>query len=272
MESKKYFIIVDRDQKGPLSFSELELLNLKNDTPVWFEGMSEWSVLEKVEELKSLKKTLPPVFNDANLSSIPPQYSTSVSNDEDENVSFFQKNKTIIIILVFVLGLALAFPLFSSSKDEKLNGKSNSSLETTSIIDSVVSEKQEISKQDLSPEELRNELLKKEQDNPLDYLTVSSTFKENKVKTRNGTLFRSSEWKIDGHIADVVVSNSSTLAIYRDIKVKIKFISQTGSEIESTEFIIYDYVNPNQTINSKNKVYLPEGTVTYEISILNASS
>lgn len=69
---------------------------------------------------------------------------------------------------------------------------------------------------------------------------------------------------------DINVLNKASLATYQDIRLKISFISQTGSEINSTKLTIYDFVQPNNTINHNEKIYLPEGTVNCKVSVLGS--
>ena len=122
----------------------------------------------------------------------------------------------------------------------------------------------------LFKKELKQQLLEKEQSNPLNYLRVTGSMSENKVKTKHGTFFRSSEWKMDGYILEGYITNLATIASFKDVKVRINFISSTGSTINNTDFVIYDFVPANDGISYKEKIYLPEGTATYEISILKA--
>jgi hypothetical protein len=128
--------------------------------------------------------------------------------------------------------------------------------------------KSEITQQEA--DELRKQLLNKEQSNPLKYLTVKGSMKENKVKTQHGTMFRSSKWKKDGYILEVYIGNSASIASFKDVKVVVSFISNTGSVIEGTDFIVYDYVPSKNGITYKQKIYPPEDFSSYEVSIADA--
>jgi hypothetical protein len=271
MESKKYFIVIDDERKGPLNFSELQSLNLKNDTPVWFEGMSEWSVLDKVEELASLKKVIPPDFNNLTKSPIPPQYSPS-NHDDTEDVSFFHKYKAYLIVAILILGLVITYSLYSSSADNESN-ENNNNIATETEADANVDNYQEkvIANEELSPEDLRKQLLKKEQNNPLKYLTIGASFKENRVQTRNATVFRHSKHKSDGYIFSGFIRNSATLATFSDIVVEVSFISSTGTLISSEEIIIYDRSSPDMDINFDKKIYPPDDTSSFDYKIIRSN-
>ena len=51
---KKYFLNVGTAQQGPFDLDELKSKNLTAETPVWYEGLPEWTTAGKVEELKDI--------------------------------------------------------------------------------------------------------------------------------------------------------------------------------------------------------------------------
>jgi len=59
---KKYYLHEENKQTGPHDIDELKAKNIQKDTPVWYEGLSEWTPAVKVDELKDLfgEKTPPP--------------------------------------------------------------------------------------------------------------------------------------------------------------------------------------------------------------------
>lgn len=59
---KKYFLHNETTQTGPFDIEELKTKNLKKDTPIWFEGLNEWTTIENVEELKNILLVVPPPF------------------------------------------------------------------------------------------------------------------------------------------------------------------------------------------------------------------
>jgi hypothetical protein len=254
MEAKKYFVILENVQLGPLTFSELKLMNLKNTTPIWFEGINEWTLLEKIEELEFLKKVIPPVYDSNKNTSTPPNIIYSEKDNIDK--TYFKKNNKAIWIIIPGVLLIILFSYLITSNN----------IDTENIENSIVH------KTEYSPVDLKKELLVNEQKNPLQYLNVSASFKENKIQTRNGTFFRSSKWEVDGYLVDFNVSNKANIATYKDIRIKISFRSKTNSEINSKVITIYDYVKPNNSINHKDKIYFPDGTIDLKFSILGCKS
>ncbi len=60
---KKYFYHDGTAQQGPFTLEELMTKNLTAETPVWYEGLGEWTTAGKLEELKSLFVHTPPAFH-----------------------------------------------------------------------------------------------------------------------------------------------------------------------------------------------------------------
>lgn len=68
---KKYFLHDGSQQAGPFDIEELKSKNLNQDTPIWFEGLEEWTTINKVDELKEIITVTPPPFA-TKLASPPP--------------------------------------------------------------------------------------------------------------------------------------------------------------------------------------------------------
>jgi hypothetical protein len=267
--SKKYYLIEKDIQKGPFTLDELNSFELDKNRLVWFEELEDWTPLEKIGELSHIIKKVPPPIKPFVSSSSP------ITNKVEaiEKASFFKTNKWFIIG-GFVLLLLLTVAIFSQNKEQTLSEEPFSSEQSEPVQENNLSvpsrDFETFDERELSPSELRQQLLEKEQSNPLNYLSVTGSMSENKVKTKHGTFFRSSEWKMDGYILEGYITNSATIASFKDVKVRINFISSTGSKIDNTDFVVYDFVPANDGISYKEKIYFPEGTATYEISILRA--
>jgi hypothetical protein len=60
---KKYYLHNGTEQDGPFSAAELIEKNIKKDTDIWYEGLSDWTIAENIDELKELfKLASPPPF------------------------------------------------------------------------------------------------------------------------------------------------------------------------------------------------------------------
>lgn len=59
---KKYFLHDGNAQSGPYDIDDLKTKNLTKQTPIWYEGLNEWTTAGNVAELKSLFVSAPPPF------------------------------------------------------------------------------------------------------------------------------------------------------------------------------------------------------------------
>jgi hypothetical protein len=67
------------------------------------------------------------------------------------------------------------------------------------------------------------------------------------------------------------LKNNCSVAIAKDIKLKIVFFSKTGSQIGDTEVNIYEYINPYNTIKINEKIDVPDKTEKFNCIITSAS-
>ena len=77
----EFFIIKNDEQHGPFTLSQMSVVNLKGDTPVWHEGLDDWTPASEVAELKDLIAYGPKVDGDSDNTvitegkgSVPPQW------------------------------------------------------------------------------------------------------------------------------------------------------------------------------------------------------
>ncbi len=57
---KKYYIQNNDKEEGPFSLEELKNKNLKNDSPIWHQGLVKWTVAGELNELKDIIVSTPP--------------------------------------------------------------------------------------------------------------------------------------------------------------------------------------------------------------------
>jgi len=123
-----------------------------------------------------------------------------------------------------------------------------------------------------TPEQLKAELLSQEKTEPLTYLTVDATMKEDEVKTRDAGLFHDAEYSKDGNTVHGTIKNSATLAKFKDIVLTVTYYSQTETAIESKDFTIYEFYTPNSSTPFELKVYPPETMAKFGIEIKTATA
>lgn len=112
----KYFIIEDQKQQGPFSIYELKDKGISSDTPVWAEGMSDWTPAGKVDELKDF------LFNTNDKSTPPPYVPPRLSNtSEHEEPKKSNHHGCLIISLIIFLGILLFLFITNPDKQEHKN-------------------------------------------------------------------------------------------------------------------------------------------------------
>lgn len=115
---KKFYLHNGTEQMGPFDMEELKTKDLTKKTPVWYEGLSEWTAAENVEELQGLLKVVPPPFgghsntppppgavNGESESSAPPTKTHSLSQKKKKNYTRF----VVILAICVITGGVLIF-------------------------------------------------------------------------------------------------------------------------------------------------------------------
>lgn len=96
-----------------------------------------------------------------------------------------------------------------------------------------------------------------EKANPIEFLKAKGTYKQNLI----------GQWVLEG-----TVSNTSSLAIYKDVVLKIVYYSKTQTEIGSEEKTLFEYFKPNNQQNFKIKTTGFEGTSSIGFEIVSAGT
>ena len=91
-----------------------------------------------------------------------------------------------------------------------------------------------------------------------------------KNKTEDAGWFTDAEY--DGVYFEGEIINTASVAIYHDIKCELTFYSKTGTVIEKEAFIVYENLNPNESIFYQHPTHIPRATERYEISIVSVST
>jgi hypothetical protein len=60
---KKYFLHNGTEQQGPFNLDELSRKKLTKQTPIWYDGLPQWTLACEVEELKVMFLSSPPPFS-----------------------------------------------------------------------------------------------------------------------------------------------------------------------------------------------------------------
>lgn len=57
---KEYFILERNRKRGPFSINDLKKMDINSNTLVWSSGMEYWEKLSDIEDLKDLRRSMPP--------------------------------------------------------------------------------------------------------------------------------------------------------------------------------------------------------------------
>ena len=240
-----------QNQEGPFEIEQLKSLNIKKDTPVWFQGIENWTTAEKVEDLKSILSinTTPPKFENQtqnNISSTPPNYSNQNYNDQNYYPKSNLKRNLIIggaiLIALVVIG-------FISS-----NSQSNSYGSEPSSYNANVNENTAVSEAEIERQRINSAITKKNmnfRNNWQTYLTAST----NQYQYR----------EIGGIFNLAVIFTNNTDCKMDEVKVNVNYIKDSGG-IYKTETVIFYNVMPG-TQQSEQAPNSDRGTsVQLEIS------
>lgn len=107
-----------------------------------------------------------------------------------------------------------------------------------------------------TPEELRQELIEKEKQNPLDYLTVTYSLD---YKVFSGK-----------DVIKGTIYNSATMATFKDVTLRVSYSTGTDTELGSENFVVYKYVTANSSANFEIKTYSPSATKKIGVTVVSA--
>jgi len=81
--------------------------------------------------------------------------------------------------------------------------------------------------------------------------------------------------KVNGLKLNCTIENNATLATFKDIKARVKFISKTGAVILTRTFNIYEFIEPNGSINYRTEIDITNQQYkdidTYSWTIISAN-
>ena len=104
----KYYLHDGQNQLGPFDKSELKERKITVETPIWFEGLTDWTTAGEVVELKELFILAPPPFKKTEpilVTTIENQKPPSIpiSQKEDNKISETYKKKNKFGILHYIV-------------------------------------------------------------------------------------------------------------------------------------------------------------------------
>ncbi len=101
----------------------------------------------------------------------------------------------------------------------------------------------------------KENLLKKEQKDPSGFLMVSGHDKRNILGQT---------------VVKGIISNKATVAIFKDVDLKLSFYSKTRALLETDKETIFEIWHPGESKNFKTKYFAPKGTDSVALEVLGA--
>jgi hypothetical protein len=220
---KKYYLHNGTEQQGPFDIEDLKARNITKDTPIWFEGLTEWTTAGKIAELNELfAKATPPPFNASSSTPPPPKEPAGNHASDKTKPDSDKKNKLGIILqsigavgALIIIGMVV-YGYFSN------RGGGSASTDNRSYQEKV-----------MTVEEI-------ERAQPANFLSAGGTYNEN---------FWGDKLKVHGKI-----KNSATVASYKDAVVKVTYYSKTKTELGSKQYTIYENFPPHSEVYFELKI------------------
>jgi len=234
---KKFYLHNGNEQQGPFDFDDLKAKGIAKETPIWHEGLKEWTIAEKIDELKSIFKSVaPPPFNVKAAS--PPVPKTAMTYAKSTQSPSKNKNKIIGRILSLIGFLLLAIPGIFIVYNMSLNNSRNSGSSGESYQEKI-----------LTVEEI-------ERTQPTNFLTVSGNYNKN---------FWGDKINVQG-----VIENRATVAKYKDAVVKVTYYSKTNTPLAKNNYTIYDVFSPRSQIKFTLKIENYQNVSSIGLDIISA--
>ena len=236
---KKYYLHDESGQQGPLDIEELKIKNITIETPIWYEGLSDWTTADNVVELKDLfLKTTPPPF-------ISQKTTPPASKEKDSRIKTpvwqpgKKKSKITRVIFIFLGSIFLLYIFFAIAKEisSQRNAGNNSGVNT-------------YEEKVLSVEQI-------ERSQPSNFLSASGNYNQN---------FLGNKIKVHG-----IITNSATVANYKDAVVRVTYFSSTKTALANKDYIIYKNFPPHSTTNFELKIDNYKDVSTIGWDVLNAT-
>lgn len=231
---KKYFIYNNSQQQGPYDIDEIKNLKISKDTPIWFEGINDWTNAEKIDELKSVFASIPPPFIKP---TPPPIQKQTVTHNTTQNIPKDKKRSIGKYIILTTIAIVLAGAGIYAYNIY------NSGSSSGGFYESITNTYQE---RVMSVEEI-------ERASPTNFLTADGTYREN---------FWGNKIKVK-----CTITNSATVVTYKDVVVRIAYYSKTGTEITNASYTIYETFSPNssKTIEIKIDNYKNVSSIGWDV-------
>jgi|WetSurMetagenome_2_1015567.scaffolds.fasta_scaffold105161_2 hypothetical protein len=235
---KKFYIFTGTEQQGPFDISELKIKNIKRETPIWYEGLSDWTTAGKIEELNDIfSTTTPPPFEPRTPPPPPIQEQELPEQKVKLQAPKKKKHTRWVILIVFIIVVAIIAAIVVSN----IQGTKNNSRQSNTTYQEKVMTVEEI-----------------EKSKPTEFLTVRGTYQEN-------------FWG-DKINVDCTITNNATVATYKDVRVRVIYYSKTKTVLGNKDLTVYEFFPPHSTKTTSLKVDNYQNVNSIGLTIIDATA
>jgi len=204
---KKFYLHNETEQTGPFDIDDLKTKNINKNTPIWYEGLADWTTAERVDELKDLFMTAtPPPFV---TKQTPPPVKKPL---QQQTVTTKKKSNTLgkVLTSIGAVGAILIVAIIIIGNMNKSGGANPQSYQ----------------EKVMSIEEV-------ERSQPTNFLSADGTYHEN---------FWGNKFKVN-----CTITNKATVAAYKDAVVRVTYYTKTKTVLGSKDYTIYEMFPPSST-------------------------
>ena len=272
---RQYFIHDGQSEKGPLDIEQLKLETLKKETPIWFDGLENWSIVGEVEELKDLvKKAIPPPLKKPEpVNLTPPKIETQQTFSKPQNIvePVKQKSNTLLysILGFIVLGGIISWLIYQNK---------NQSSTLKDVQEKVTQQDQQLTQQQQEQQQKEQAQLQAEQEKQAEKDRINNVLTEKYMGYRNNwrnfIIASHGEFSVGGlgGISDLSINvyNDTDKSI-DEVQVQVNYITSGGSVFQ-TETVSITNIGPNSTKSVSAPTSSRGSSVTEEIISITAKS
>jgi len=102
----------------------------------------------------------------------------------------------------------------------------------------------------------KEELLKKEQRSPQNFVDAKGNNKKNLIGQT---------------VVKGTIHNNAAIAVYKDVNLKLSFYSKTGVLLETDKETVYETIEPGEFKDFKTKYFAPKGTDSVALQVVSAT-
>ena len=241
----KYFIHDGQNEKGPLGIEQLKLEFLKNDTPIWYEGLDNWTTVEEVKELMDLivsKQTPPPLKKNIDVTAFGtslPIDASLIENPSEPATKKLLKISLVFAIIIIVLCIVCWLGYQNKSQAEVLNQVQE---RVTQQSLQLVAQQEKEQKRSIEEQQLQGE---KDRINAI--ITEKYMGYRNNWRRYIKAVSNNFSYSDMGGISnlEVLIYNQTDKTI-EEVQVKVDYIKSNGGTYKS-EMVSVTNIGPNST-------------------------